>query len=306
MPAITTELGGLGTYGWAVSALMLASVTGTVVGGYLADRHGPRTPYIVGFAVFTVGLVVAAPSPAWWVFLLGRVVQGLGMGAVMSMAYVVVAENASWRWLFVLLVPFVLVAVTVTLRGLPDIPGGGRAAGVVRQLVFSTGLAVSAGVFLAGLEQSRAAVLVPMVILGGAVMVWTLRLVTPDGTLNARRGVPAGIATRGVLSMSFFGIETFLPLAMTDLRGTGLTFASVALAAGAMSGTIQMAQTLGTATIAGVGTALIAATQDGAGLSVGLGTVFALTAFVALAAIPLAVRIRTTAPTSDINETNKG
>lgn len=413
MPAITDDLGGRGTYGWAVSALMLASVVGTVVGGFIADRRGPRVPYLVGFVVFTVGLVISASAPIWAMFLLGRVIQGLGMGAVMSMAYVLVAviypptlqsralallsgawtvpsligpllsgilaENASWRWLFVLLVPFVAVAAIVTLRGIPRIDGGGQDAGLVRQLVFSTGLAVGAGVLLAGLEQHRIALLIPMVVVGAVVVAWTLREVTPTGTLRARRGVPAGIATRGVLSMSFFGIETFLPLAMTDLRGTGLTFASVALAsgalvwvagsmaqsrhemrqgthtrradsvlgllllavgigiiaatllsdtlpvacavagwiiggfgmglaynastsetftetepeaAGAMSGTIQMAQTLGTAAIAGVGTAVLAWTGD-SGPDAGLAVIFALTAFFALATIPLALRIRT-------------
>ncbi|MFT3968893.1 MAG: hypothetical protein QM695_01080 [Micropruina sp.] len=40
LPRIATELDGLGTYGWAVSALMLASV----VAGLIADRASPTSP----------------------------------------------------------------------------------------------------------------------------------------------------------------------------------------------------------------------------------------------------------------------
>lgn len=420
LPRIADELGGLGTYGWAVSALMLASVVGTVIGGYIADRRGPKAPYIVGFIVFIVGLVLSATATTWTLFLLGRVVQGLGVGAIMSMAYVFVAivypqalqaralallsgawtvpalvgpmassalaEFASWRILFLILVPLVLFAGTVTLRGLPPLgTGNARASNnVVRQLVFSIGLAIGSAVLLAGLEQDNPAVVAAMVLLGAVVMILTLRQVTPEGTLSVRRGVPAGIVARATLSVSFFGIETFLPLAMTELRGASLMVAGLGLAAGAlvwvggsmaqsrhemrkgpatrrrdtvlglvtlavgittiavtllsdsipiyiaiigwiiggfgmglaynasttetfseaepeaigeMSGTIQMAQTLGTAVIAGTGTALISATQaSSGGLTTGMTAIFAVTALFALAAIPAALRIRRHAP----------
>lgn len=395
---------------------MLASVVGTVIGGFIADHRGPRAPYITGFVVFIAGLIVSASAQTWPLFLLGRIVQGLGVGAIMSMAYVFVAiaypqrlqaralallsgawtvpalvgplissaltEAASWRFLFVGLIPLVLIAGMLTLRGLPSFASGGgqRSGGLTGQLMFSIGLAVSAGMLLAGLEQRNLLVLGVMAILGGIVMILTLRKVTPVGTLSARRGVPAGIATRGVLAMAFFGVETFLPLAMTELRGASLLVAGLGVAAGAlvwvagsmlesrheerrgsgtrradsilgfvtlaigiaiiaitllgevlpvwvaiigwviggfgmglaynastaetfsetapeaigqMSGTIQMAQTLGTAMIAGVGTAILSALQRaGESPAVGIGAVFTLTIAFALAAIPLALRIR--------------
>lgn len=274
LPRIASDLGGLSTYGWAVSALMLASVIGTVVAGTVADRGGPRTPYLGGLVVFAAGLVISATAMHWPIFLLGRIVQGLGMGAIMSMAYVAVAivyppvfqaralallsgawtvpsligpllssvlsEAASWRILFYALVPLVGVAGLVTVRGLPvprtdspaDQPRAGR--GVSHQLAFSVGLAVSTAVVLAGLEQQQSLpLLLAMVVIGGIVMLVSLRQVTPAGTLTARRGVPAGIATRAALSAAFFGVETFLPLAMTELRGARLTTAGLGIAAGA-------------------------------------------------------------------------
>ncbi|MDN6748552.1 MAG: MFS transporter, partial [Brevibacterium sp.] len=71
LPRIAGELDGLPTYGWAVSALMLASVIGTVVAGHLADRHGPRTPYVAGFVIFVAGLLGSATATSWPLFLLG-------------------------------------------------------------------------------------------------------------------------------------------------------------------------------------------------------------------------------------------
>lgn len=270
LPRIAGELDGLPTYGWAVSALMLASVIGTVVAGHLADRHGPRTPYVAGFVIFVAGLLVSATATSWPLFLLGRVVQGLGVGAILSMAYVFVAlvypaslqaralalisgawtvpalvgplassalvEVATWRVLFSGLMPIVLIAGLITLRGLPRLGANSESerSSLSKQLVFSIGLAVSTGVLLAGLEQRGLTALICMVILGVVVMILSLRQVTPAGTLIARRGVPAGIATRAVLSLAFFGIEVFLPLAMTELRGASIMVAGLGVAAGAL------------------------------------------------------------------------
>jgi MFS family permease len=270
LPRIAGELGGLGSYGWAVSALMLASVIGTVTGGYIADRRGPKAPYVAGFAVFTAGLFVSAGATTWTLFLLGRIVQGLGVGAIMSMAYVFIAiiypqelqaralallsgawtvpalvgpmvssalaEFASWRILFWVLAPLALIAAAVALRGLHPLGTGGARAdtGVVRQLVFCVGLAVGAAVLLIGLEQTNPVVVAALVVCGAAAMILTLHQVTPKGTLTVRPGVPAGIVTRAALSAAFFGVETFLPLAMTGLRQASLMVAGLGLAAGAI------------------------------------------------------------------------
>lgn len=70
--------------------------------------------------------------------------------------------------------------------------GGQRSGGLTGQLVFSIGLAISGGVLLAGLEQKNLAVLAVMVIVGGIVMILTLRQVTPGGTLTARGACQRG------------------------------------------------------------------------------------------------------------------
>jgi len=57
----------------------------------------------------------------------------------------------------------------------------------------------------------------------------------PAGTLRAAAGAPAALAIKGLATFSFFGVETFLPLAMTTLRGQSIAMAGLALTAGTLA-----------------------------------------------------------------------
>ncbi|MFF7726749.1 MFS transporter [Streptomyces sp. NPDC008001] len=157
LPGIAADLGGLGAYGWGLSALMLANVVGTVVAGRTADRRGPAGSMAAGMLVFAAGCAVAGAASGWPLFLLGRALQGLGVGAVMSMAYTVIglayperlrarmfallssawtvpsligpviagtlAELAGWRGVFLLMLPLIAGAAALTLPGLRRLGG---------------------------------------------------------------------------------------------------------------------------------------------------------------------------------------
>ncbi|MGW2325739.1 MFS transporter [Streptomyces sp. NPDC001700] len=166
LPEIAGKLGGLNAYGWGFSALMLANLIGTVAAGRSADRHGPARPLGVGLAVFAVGCALAGAAPNWPVFLAGRFVQGLGVGAVMALAYTVIglhyaehlrarmfalvsgawtvpslagpavagliAEHLHWRGVFVLLLPLIALAWAMAVpplarRGHPNPPAASDA-----------------------------------------------------------------------------------------------------------------------------------------------------------------------------------
>src|SRR5689334_13615438 len=75
LPSVAVDLGGLGDYGWAFSAFMLASLVGAINAGRSADRNDILSPARAGFVAFAVGLLVAGLAPNWPVFLLGRAVQ---------------------------------------------------------------------------------------------------------------------------------------------------------------------------------------------------------------------------------------
>jgi MFS family permease len=272
MPTIARELGGLSLYGWSFSIFMLASIVGTVAAGRAADATGPTRPYCAAVALFAAGSVLDAAATSWGVLLLGRAVQGLGVGALMVVVYVsasraypavmyarmlallstawvlpslvgpafagVVTDHASWRWVFVALLPFLPVAVVLTLPGLRTLEHAAPAEGARRGLGPALVLAVGVGAFLAALELPEPLLLVPAAAAGLAVALLALRRLLPPGTLYARRGLPAGVAVRGLVAVGFLGCDAFMPLALIELRGFSSTAAGTVITAASLSWSI--------------------------------------------------------------------
>jgi MFS family permease len=268
MPAIARELGGLHLYGWSFSAFMLASIIGTVAAGRAADAGGPARPYLASVAVFATGSLVGALAGSWGVLLAGRAIQGLGVGALIVVIYVsasraypavmygrmlalmstawvlpslvgpglagLVADHASWRWVFAGLLPLLPVAIALTLPGLrtldrPVAPGPRRSLGPA--LVLTAGV----GGFLAALELREPLLLIPTAAAGIAVAGLSLRRLLPPGTLRARPGLPAGVAVRGLVAVAFLGADAFMPLALVELRGFSSTGAGAVITAASLS-----------------------------------------------------------------------
>src|SRR5262249_57776778 len=93
MPVAAHELGGLSLYGWVFSGFVLGRGLGIVLAGRAADRRGPAVPFVAGLALFGSGLVVAGLAPAMGVLVAGRVLQGIGAGAVPSVAYAAIGRS---------------------------------------------------------------------------------------------------------------------------------------------------------------------------------------------------------------------
>jgi MFS family permease len=185
MPLVAQDLGGLRLYGWVFSAFMLGSVVGIVVAGREADRRGPAIPFVGGLLLFGSGLAVAGLAPSMGVLVAGRVLQGLGAGAVPSVAYaaigrsfpgplqarmmavlstawvvpglagpVVAAEVAhvfGWRWVFLGLLPVVAVAGSIAVPALVRLGPPGASQVQEHQLIYGIAVAVGATMILAGL-----------------------------------------------------------------------------------------------------------------------------------------------------------
>jgi MFS family permease len=271
MPVIATSLHGLSFYAWGFSAFVIGQMVGTVAGGRWTDRFGPRFPLLAGSAMFAVGLLVAGLAPVMGVFVLGRLLQGLGSGptmvslwgvmgrgipgrlrprviALQSTAWLMpaligpfiagtVAEHLSWRWLFLgllVLLPLPLLAIVPKLRHLtlePTEPASGTS-----QIWWA--IAVAAGV---GCVQFAGQTLrwwsIPLAVLGVALVLPGARALFPAGTFQIRRGLPALIVQRGLLCGCFFGAESFVPLILVDVRGLSPSLAGLTLTAGAIGWT---------------------------------------------------------------------
>lgn len=272
LPTATTQLGGLALYGWAFSAFMLASLIGISVGGSQNDRAGPSLVFLAGILLFVAGLVVSGLASSMPILVGGRTLQGAGAGllsavsyaaiaqayavdlqprmlATLSSAWVVpgligpgvaglVAEHASWRWVFLGLVPLPVIAAVLVLPALRRLPvatspaeGSGRT-----WLAVQLGFGASMGLVGISLRTWEFALL--LLVTGSLVAVHALRRLLPAGTGVARAGLPAAIASMALLNFAFFGTEAFLPLALSHVRRAPVLLSGASLTAAALTWTL--------------------------------------------------------------------
>ncbi len=271
MPAAVRDLGGLALYGWAFSAFMLTNLVGITIAGAEADRNGPARLFVAGVALFALGLLISGTAPSMVVVIAGRSVQGLGAGIIGSVAYVavgraypeaakprmlailssawvvpgligpalagLVAASAGWRWVFLGLVPLLPVGAAMALPSLRRLEHSVSAARDWRRLIDAVRLAAGAGLLMAGLGTTARLVTVVLVAGGAALAIPALRRLLPPGTLRAAKGLPAGIATAGLLNLAFFGVDAFVPLTLTTIRHQRLAVAGIPLTAATLGWT---------------------------------------------------------------------
>ncbi len=272
LPATVAEIGGLEYYGWAFSAFMLAEIVGISVAGRAGDMYGPAPPFAVAGALFSAGLLGGGIAGSMPTLIAWRVVQGLGAGAISTLAYAVVARGyaeearprmlallstawvvpgligpalaagvhayVGWRWVFLGLAPCSVASVALAMLPLRRLgPSGTGAAPRNYTAAFAVGLAVGVAAMLYGLSLDRASAGLAVGALGAAVAVPMFRRLTPPGTLRARPGSPAAVAVMALLSAAFFAAEVFVPLLLTEVRQRSVGFAGVALTAATVNWT---------------------------------------------------------------------
>lgn len=92
MPIIVAELGGMAHYSWLATAAMLASAVVVPLVGKLSDMYGRRSFYIGGLAVFMTGSILAGLAQGFWWLVGARVLQGLGMGTLMTLSQTIIGD----------------------------------------------------------------------------------------------------------------------------------------------------------------------------------------------------------------------
>jgi MFS family permease len=270
MPAVVADLGDVALYAWPFVTFMAASVVATVLGGRWCDVAGPRMPLLAAPAAFGVGLLVAGTAATMAQLLVGRVLQGLGAGVAVVAAYVMIAsvypqrvrpavfgamsaawvlpslvgppvagfvtERFSWQWVFLGLVPVVLVALALVGPATRGLNTSGRDdATPARRLLLPAALGAALGV--AGLSwASQHTTVVGAVTAGAAVAVLagSLTRLLPAGTIRARRGIPTVVLCRGLLAGTFFAANAYVPLLLTATHGWSLTAAGFPLVAASL------------------------------------------------------------------------
>lgn len=154
LPSIQAEFGvGMMQLQWAVMAYMVAGAALAVPFGALGDKIGRRRVYLFGTATFAIGSAISALAPAMPMLIIGRSIQGIGSGAMGTLAlamlvgmvphdgipkiiglWTAVTSGASalgpviggamvstvgWRWVFGINVILIILVIPLVIKEVP-------------------------------------------------------------------------------------------------------------------------------------------------------------------------------------------
>jgi len=207
MPSAIAEIGGLSYIYWTIALYELGSIIAGAVTGVGVVALGLRTAMMASALVYALGCAASALAPSMTVMLIGRLVQGLGGGAMLALSYVGVSQLfPEHLWTRVLALVSGVWGVS-SLFG-PLVGGVFASAGLWRGAFWAFGgqalLLVALTPLLVGAHRAPPA---------GA------------GTIPARQ---IAVLSAGILVMSFAGVQTD-PLAIAALTAAGLAVLALVL-----------------------------------------------------------------------------
>ena len=157
LPTIAHELGTSMTFvSFVVIAYLLAATMAFLPAGRIADRIGLKRIFLLGCALAAAGTTLSGLAPNLWLLCAGRLIQGLGAGAMIALGYAMIpawvapertgwgygwvslgaasgmvaglpiggllVAFAPWRWIFLVTVPVLLTLLAFGWRVLPGDP----------------------------------------------------------------------------------------------------------------------------------------------------------------------------------------
>jgi len=264
MPTISRDLDGVGLYALAFAAPLASGVVGMVAAGSWSDRRGPAVPLAVSLVLFSLGVLTCGLAPSMEVFVAGRMVQGLGTGALIVSLYVVVgvvypphlrpsifasfaaawvlpslfgpgvaafvAATVGWRWVFLGVVGLVVLAAVLIAPVVPGLRTDGDDHGPPSSSKLWWALLAAVAVLAVEVFGSLSRAL-PITIgaIAAVVTVAAVRPLMPRHTLRAGRGLPAVIGTRGLMSAAFFCGQSYIVFVLQERWGVSAGEAGIAL-----------------------------------------------------------------------------
>src|SRR5690606_41010122 len=96
-------------------------------------------------------------------------------------------------------------------------------------------LAVGAGLVLGGPAVGTPWLAVLLMVPGAVIAVPALRELLPNGTFRASRGLPSLVLGVGALNLAFFGVDAFVPLMLTEVRGQSTVVAGLVVTSATLS-----------------------------------------------------------------------
>lgn len=90
MPSVARSLGGYAFFAWATAGFLLGGIVASASSGFFANRIGLRAGLLIAGGSYLVGCVMSAAAPTIWLFLVGRLMQGVGAGWIVGLSFVVI------------------------------------------------------------------------------------------------------------------------------------------------------------------------------------------------------------------------
>ncbi|MGY2893642.1 MDR family MFS transporter [Deinococcus sp. UYEF24] len=154
MPSVIRDLGGQHLYALPFAVFLLTSTVSAPLWGRASDIFGRKRLYLAGVTIFLIGSALCGAASSMAFLVAFRALQGLGAGAIMPLtltsvgemyslqerpkvqAFIssvwgvsallgpllggVLAEHASWRWVFYVNLPFGIPAMLIVWRYLQE------------------------------------------------------------------------------------------------------------------------------------------------------------------------------------------
>lgn len=257
LPVIIADLGGTQSqYTWVITASLLATAITTPIWGKLADLVDRKILVQLSLIIFTVGTVIAGFSVDTNMLIAVRVIQGIGVGGLMSLVMIAIAliisprergkymgvvggimafatiggpllgglitDTLGWQANFFVGVPFAIVAL-ILLHFTLHLPKPAKAKVSIDYF----------GIVLLAVGVSSLLIWVSM---GGNQFAW-------DSSTSIMLAVLAGLAIAGFITVEFFVKEPIVPMSLFRNRTFTLSvIASIAIGVSMFATAVFLAQ----------------------------------------------------------------